>query len=92
LLAVNKRFQDSSDVVRLVAEQQPDTIRPCPHCKQPVGDERNIRVQGNEPRLLVTCGGSGLDYTGKGCFNEVAWDPEARTWLRWDSDTQDWAP
>lgn len=89
---MNKRFQDSGDVTRLVEEQQPDTTRPCPHCGRPVGDERNIRVQGNEPQLLVTCGGSGYDFTGQGCGNDVAWDPEARRWLRWDPDARAWVP
>jgi hypothetical protein len=45
---------------------------------------------GNEPRLLVTCGGSGYDYTGEGCFNEVAWDPDGRRWLRWDPQAGAW--
>jgi len=58
---VNERFQDSGDVARLVEEQEPDTAKPCPHCGQPVGDEKNIHVRGNEPRLLATCGGSRLD-------------------------------
>ncbi len=89
---MSPRFQDSSDVTRLVQEQQPDTTAPCPHCGQPVGDEANIRVMGNEQRLLVTCGGSGLAYTGTGCFNEVAWDPEARRWLRWDPEARAWTP
>jgi len=92
LLAVNTRFRDSGDVARLIEEQKPDTTKPCPYCRQPVGDEKHIRVQGNEPRLLVTCGGSGLNYTGDGCFNEVAWDPAGRRWLRWDPDAQDWVP
>ena len=79
-------------MARLVRQQQPDTTKPCPHCRRPVGDEKNIRVQGNEPRLLVTCGGSGLDYTGQGCFNEVAWDSDERRWLRWDPEARDWVP
>jgi hypothetical protein len=91
-IAVNSRFQDSGDVARLVEEQKPDTTKPCPHCGQPVGDEKNIHVQGNESRLLVNCGGSGYDYIGTGCFNEVAWDPDGRRWLKWDPDAQAWTP
>ena len=42
------------------------------------------------PRLIVTCGGSGLAYTGHGCFNEVAWDSTARRWLAWNRETRKW--
>lgn len=91
-LAVNSRFQDSSDVAWLIEQQRPDTTAACPCCGQPVGDENNIRVQGTEPRLIVNCGGSGLDYTGNGCFNDLAWDPAGRRWLRWNPDAQEWTP
>ncbi len=73
-------MQDSNDVERLVAEQQPNHNAPCPHCGKPVGDSRNIFVEGSEPRLLAHCGGSGYDYSGKGCFAKVAWNPDERKW------------
>jgi hypothetical protein len=38
------------------------------------------RSPSNEPRLLVHCGGSGFEYSGKGCFAMLAWDPEERKW------------
>jgi len=74
---VTLNFQD---VERLVAEQQPDASAPCPNCGKPVGDGKNIFVEGNEPRLLVHCGGSGYEHSGQGCFATVAWDPEERKW------------
>ena len=72
--------QDSNDVEPLVAEQQPDTSATCPHCGKPVGGSKNIFVEGNEPRLLVHCGGSGYEYSGNGCFATVAWNPDERNW------------
>lgn len=75
------RRVDHLDLARLIAEQQPDTTAPCPHCGEPAGDSGNVRVMGNVPILIATCGGSGFDYTGCGCFNEVAWDPDARKWV-----------
>ena len=84
------RCVDHLDLAQLIAEQQPDTTAPCPHCGQPVGDSRNIRPMGIVPRLIVTCGGSGLAYTGHGCFNEVAWDSTARRWLAWNRETRKW--
>jgi len=72
---------EPNDVARLVAEQKPDPAAPCPHCGRPIIEDRNIVVRGYDPRLLARCGGSGLDYTGRGCFEEVAWDPDRRRWV-----------
>jgi len=72
--------QTSNDVRLLVAEQKPDVSKPCPHCGKPVRYSINIFVEGNEPRLLVHCGGSGYEYSGEGCFATVAWNPEEQKW------------
>ena len=37
-------------------------------------------MEGNKPRLLVHCGGSGYEYSGNGCFATVAWNPDERKW------------
>jgi hypothetical protein len=71
--------QNSSDIERLGAEQQPNLDAPCPRCGSPVGDSR-IFTEGNEPRLLVHCGGSSFDRSGKGCFTQLAWNPADRKW------------
>ena len=78
--AVTLNFLNSSDVKRLVAEQQPDANAPCPHCGKPVNESANIFVEANETRLLAHCGGSGDKYSGQGCFATVAWNPDERTW------------
>jgi hypothetical protein len=71
--------QTSKDVERLVDEQEPDSSKPCPHCHKPVRDP-NIFVEGDVPRLLSHCGGSGSAYSGEGCFATVAWHPEKQQW------------
>ena len=72
--------QTSKDVEQLVAEQQPDASKPCPNCGKPVRDDKNIFMEGNEPRLLAHCGGSAYEYSGEGCFATVAWNPENQQW------------
>jgi hypothetical protein len=57
-------FLNSSDVARLVEEQQPDANAPCPNCGRPVDDSVNIFVEANVLRLFIHCGGSGSTRTG----------------------------
>ena len=69
------------NAAQMLAEQRPDVTAPCPHCGRPVNEDvRNIGVERYMPRLLARCGGSGYAYTGLGCFERVAWDPDAGAW------------
>ena len=66
------------DVARLYEEQKPNPNAPCPRCGRPVREDKNIFPEGG--RLTAHCGGSGYDYTGKGCFAKLVWNPETTGW------------
>jgi hypothetical protein len=54
---------------------------PCPHCNRPVDGGGRVLVEGFKPRLLAHCGGSGYEFTGRGCFAKIGWDPDQRAWV-----------
>ena len=81
LPAVSSKFMDSNEVVRLIEEQRPDFTLPCPHCYRPVDGGGRVLVEGFKPRLPAHCGESGYEFTGRGCFAKIAWDPDQRAWV-----------
>ena len=78
---MSRKFMDSNEVARLIEELRPDFTLPCPHCERPVDGGGRILVEGFNPRLLAHCGGTGHEFTGRGCFAKVAWDPDQRAWV-----------
>ena len=77
-----RQLMDSSDVQRIVDEQQPDPAAQCPYCGKPVRENANIWLE--DGVLNAHCGGSGLNYIGEGCFRRVAWDPVEGAWVEYD--------